>query len=74
VRVVQVGGRGAIRTLECLALSGHRLFAELPEHLAVRFEVGQRVRLTAKRVMVEPGRDADAKAPAESRPTLSLAV
>jgi sulfate transport system ATP-binding protein len=74
VRVAQVAGRGAIRTVECLALSGHRLFAELPEHLAVRIEAGQRVRLTARRVMFEPGRDADASAPADSRPTLSLAV
>jgi sulfate transport system ATP-binding protein len=74
VRVVQIGGRGAIRTVECLALSGHRLFAELPEHLAVRFEVSQRVRLTARRVMFEPGRDGDGKPPVESRPTLSLAV
>jgi len=74
VRVVQIGGRGAIRTLECLALSGHRLFAELPEHLAVRFEVGQRVRLTARRVIVEPGRETDAKAHVDHQPARSVAV
>jgi sulfate transport system ATP-binding protein len=74
VRVVQIAGRGAIRTVECQALSGHRLFADLPEHLAVRFEVGQRVRLTAKRVMVEPARESDTKPHADSRPALSRAL
>ena len=74
VRVVQIGGRGAIRTLECLALGGQRLFAELPEHLAVRFEIGQRVRLTARRVMVEPGHEADGVAHVEHQPALSRAV
>jgi sulfate transport system ATP-binding protein len=74
VRVVQIEGRGAIRTLECLALSGQRLSAELPEHLAVRFEVGQRVRMTAKRVMVETRRESGAEARAESQPVLSRAV
>jgi sulfate transport system ATP-binding protein len=74
VRVVQIEGRGAIRTLECLALSGHRLAAELPEHLAIRFDVGQRVRLTAKRVMVEPRRESDVDTHANSQPVLSRAV
>ena len=74
VRVVQIEGRGAIRTLECLALSGHRLSAELPEHLAIRFEAGQRVRLTAKRVMVEPRRESEAEAHEDTKPALSRAV
>jgi sulfate transport system ATP-binding protein len=53
VRVLQVGGRGALRTIECQALSGHRLIAELPEHLAGHFEAGQRARLTASRVVLD---------------------
>jgi hypothetical protein len=53
VRVIEVRGRGAMRAVECQAVSGHRLTAELPEHIAVHFESGQRVRLTAGRVMVD---------------------
>jgi sulfate transport system ATP-binding protein len=53
VRITSVAGRGAIRQIDCHALGGHRLTAELPEHLAARFEVGQRVRLTARRAMVD---------------------
>jgi sulfate/thiosulfate transport system ATP-binding protein len=53
VRITSIAGRGAIRQIDCQAVSGHRLTAELPEHLASRFEVGQRVRLTARRAMVD---------------------
>ncbi|MGI9169644.1 MAG: hypothetical protein ACR2FH_05615, partial [Caulobacteraceae bacterium] len=53
VRVIEARGRGAVRSVECQALSGHRLTADVPEHLAVHFEPGQRVRLTALRVVVD---------------------
>jgi len=61
VRVIAVHGRGAVRAVECQALSGHRLTAELPDHLAIRFEPGQRARLTARRVMVDITRGASSK-------------
>ena len=53
VCVVEVRGRGAVRAVQCQSVGGHRLTAELPEHIAVHFESGQRVRLTAGRVMVD---------------------
>jgi len=53
VRVVQIRGRGAMRVIECESAAGHRLTAEVPEHLAADFEAGQRTRLTARRAMVE---------------------
>jgi sulfate transport system ATP-binding protein len=61
VRVVSVIGRGALRTVECQAVSGERFSAELTEQLADQFEPGQRVRLTAERVMVEFKADRPAK-------------
>ena len=53
VRVLAVSGRGAVRIVECQAVSGERFNAELTEHLASQFEPGQRVRLTAERVVVD---------------------
>jgi sulfate transport system ATP-binding protein len=53
VRVVKVSGRGAARLIECQALSGERFSAELAEPFAAQFQPGQRVRLTAERVMVD---------------------
>ena len=53
VRVQAVSGRGAARIIECQALSGERFSVELSEHSAGQFEPGQRVRLTAERVMVD---------------------
>ena len=53
VRVVEAGGRGALRIVECQALSGQRLTAEVAEALAPRFEPGQRVRLTVRRVVID---------------------
>jgi sulfate transport system ATP-binding protein len=69
VRVVEVRGRGAVRAVECQAVSGQRLTAELPEHIAVHFEAGQRVRLTARRVMVDLPPGARGKAPAPASET-----
>ena len=68
VRVLAVSGRGAVRTVECQALSGERFSAELTEQLAAQFEPGQRVRLTAERVMV----DFTADRPAKAAPVSSL--
>ncbi len=53
VRISAIAGRGAIRQIDCQAVSGHHLTADLPEHVAERFEVGQRVRLSARRAMVD---------------------
>ena len=53
MRVLAVSGRGAVRMVECQALSGERFNAELTEQLANQFEPGQRVRLTADRVVVD---------------------
>jgi sulfate/thiosulfate transport system ATP-binding protein len=53
VRIIEIGGRGSIRTIACQALSGQRLSVEMPEHLAAQFEVGQRARLTARRAVVD---------------------
>ena len=53
VRLISISGRGAVRLIECQALSGHRFTAELPEHLAAGFEAGGRARLTARRAMVD---------------------
>ncbi|MEO8925820.1 MAG: sulfate/molybdate ABC transporter ATP-binding protein [Caulobacteraceae bacterium] len=69
VRVVEARGRGAVRAVECQALGGHRLTAELPEHLAIHFQPGQRVRLTARRAMVDfaPGAAGGVETPAPAR-------
>ncbi len=53
VRIVEIRGRGSLRLVECQALSGHRLVAELSEAAAGAFEAGQRVRLTARRVVID---------------------
>jgi len=65
VRVLAVTGRGAVRIVECQAVSGERFSAELTEQLAAQFEPGQRVRLTAERVMIDFKAD---------RPTRAAAV
>ena len=44
---------GALRTVECQAVSGRRFTAEITADLAGAFEAGRRARLTARRVMVE---------------------
>ena len=53
VRIVDVSGRGAVRSVACRTLIGHRLLAEIAEPFASRLEVGQRMRLSARRVAVE---------------------
>ncbi|HEY7852975.1 MAG TPA: sulfate/molybdate ABC transporter ATP-binding protein [Caulobacteraceae bacterium] len=55
VRVAAIAGRGAVRRVECQALSGRRFAAEVPEHLAVQLEVGERARLSARRAMSDLG-------------------
>lgn len=55
VRVTDIRGRGAARVIECKAVDGRRLHAELPQPLAAGFEPGQGARLTAVRVMVDMG-------------------
>jgi len=53
VRIVDIGGRGVVRVVRCRASDGQEITAEMPEHLAAGFEVGQSVRLTPRRVVVE---------------------
>ena len=56
VRIIAIGGRGSVRLIECQALTGHRVTVEIAEGPAAQFEIGQRVRLTARRVVLEaPG-------------------
>ena len=53
VRVLAVTGRGALRSVECQAVSGRRFTAELTEQAAAGFEPGRRARLSARRVVVD---------------------
>ena len=68
VRVVTVAGRGAVRRVECQALSGHRFAAEIPEHLAGQLQVGERARLSARRAMAALDDGAAKAAPAAAVP------
>jgi sulfate transport system ATP-binding protein len=61
VRIVAARGRGALRVLECQALSGQRLVVELPEAQAAGFAVGDRARLSAVRAMIDGGATGPAK-------------
>jgi sulfate/thiosulfate transport system ATP-binding protein len=63
VRVIASNGRGAVCMVECAAPDGERFLAEMPRLEATRFGIGQGVRLTARRVMVE------AASPARALPT-----
>ena len=65
VRIVDVRGRGALRTVECQTLGGQTLTAELTEPVAAGFASGGRAKLTARRAMIDAGRT-DAKAPTAS--------
>jgi sulfate transport system ATP-binding protein len=53
VRVIDVRGRGGVRTVECETKSGVRLSAELASDVAARFAPGAMARLVASRVVVE---------------------
>jgi sulfate transport system ATP-binding protein len=53
VRVGAVGGRGLAALVECEASDGSRLAAEMARSQAAAFEIGTRVHLTARRVVVE---------------------
>ena len=53
VRIVDIRGRGALRTIECQTLGGLRLTAELTEQAAAAFEAGQRAKLTARRAVID---------------------
>jgi sulfate transport system ATP-binding protein len=53
VRVIEIGGRGALGMVECVAPGGERFLAEMPRLETTRFVIGQSVRLTARRVMIE---------------------
>jgi sulfate transport system ATP-binding protein len=52
-RVVEIRGRGPTRSLTCQLLGGQRLVADAAEAIADRFETGQSVRLTVRRVVLE---------------------
>ncbi len=53
VRVVETRGRGALRSVECQALGGQRLVADMPEAQAAALEPGRRARLSASRVVID---------------------
>ena len=53
VRVAEVRGRGALLTIECRDLCGHRLVAEMSAASAARIAAGAGARLTARRVVIE---------------------
>jgi sulfate transport system ATP-binding protein len=52
-RVVEIGGRGVVRNIVCQVLGGTRVTAEVAEAAAERFEIGQRVHLAARRVVLD---------------------
>ncbi len=52
-RVVGLRGRGPARCVETQTLNGHRLMAEMPQAKAAAFTVGQRIRLSARQVLVD---------------------
>jgi sulfate transport system ATP-binding protein len=52
-RIVDIRGRGPVRSITCQILSGQRLVAEVPEAASERFEIGQRVHLTVRRVVLD---------------------
>jgi sulfate transport system ATP-binding protein len=52
-RVIEVRGRGPMRGVTCQVLGGQRLVADVTEAAAERFEIGQRVHLTVRRVVLE---------------------
>ena len=66
IRVTAIAGRGAIRRIECQALGGQRLTAEIPEPFAASYQPGQRLRLTVRRVVLEG--DAKQRRPASPEP------
>ena len=55
VRIADIGGRGVVRLIQCQAPGGRDFIAELPEHLAAGFTIGQPVRLRPGRVVVDIG-------------------
>jgi sulfate transport system ATP-binding protein len=54
-RVVEVRGRGPLRSITCQLLGGRRVVADVPEAAAERFEIGQLAHLTVRRVVLEDG-------------------
>ena len=54
-RVVEIRGRGLVRSITCQVLAGQRLVADVAEATAERFEIGQRVHLTIRRVVLDTG-------------------
>jgi sulfate/thiosulfate transport system ATP-binding protein len=64
VRVSAISGRGLARTIECLTIGGQRLTAEVAAAQAAPFEVGQRLRLSARRAVLEAPAGGGARAAA----------
>ena len=52
-RVVEIRGRGPVRSITCQLLGGQRLVADVAEAAADRFEIGQRAHLTVRRVVLD---------------------
>ncbi len=74
VRIVDISGRGAVRAIACQTVGGHHLIAELAEAAASRFEVGQKARLSARRVVIEAAGGRPRLQPAQSRPQAATAA
>lgn len=71
VRIIAIRGRGLSRAVDCQTLGGHPLTAEIAEHLAMGFEIGQCLRLTARRVVVDtakPVSDGQCRETSDARP------
>jgi len=54
-RVVEIRGRGPVRNITCQVLGGQRVIADVAEAAAERFEVGQRVHFSVRRVVLDAG-------------------
>jgi sulfate transport system ATP-binding protein len=65
-RVVEVRGRGPVRSITCQVLGGQRLVADVAEAAAERFEAGQRVHVTVRRVVLDADEGGRRRAPAEA--------
>jgi sulfate transport system ATP-binding protein len=52
-RVVEIRGRGPVRSITCQFLAGQRVVADVAEAAAERFEIGQRVHLNVRRVVLD---------------------
>ncbi len=65
-RVVEIRGRGPVRSITCQVLGGQRVVADVAEAAAERFEIGQLVHLSVRRVVLDAGDAGRPGAPVEA--------